>query len=250
MNVVWLNSQLRMEVDVSGEFKELDIFIEGELIDLCIPTLEFAKNSLWYSWFNNSRITRFLEQGIFPNTPELQMEFFETKSKSRVIFIVKTKKGNYKGVVSLSNINRIEGKCDIAIVIDNSVEFRLSPYVAQEAMALITEYAFDTLGINRIFAGQHIAWVGCQQRMELLGYRIEGIHHQAFRKGRAIGDAMSMACRYEHYKQIVESRGRLWDSYEIMKERMSRLPKKPFAIVTSEFLIEEGGEYYSRILSL
>ena len=32
---------------------KLDVFIKGDLIDLCIPTVEFARESDWYSWFNN-----------------------------------------------------------------------------------------------------------------------------------------------------------------------------------------------------
>ena len=38
---------------------ELDSFIEGENIDLCIPTEDFAEKSDWYSWFNNQDITRY-----------------------------------------------------------------------------------------------------------------------------------------------------------------------------------------------
>ena len=54
----------------------LAVYISGETMDLCIPTLEFAKESKWYSWFNNPQLTRYLEQGLFPITPEAQEEFF------------------------------------------------------------------------------------------------------------------------------------------------------------------------------
>ena len=59
--------------------KKLDVYISGETMDLCIPTLEFAKESKWYSWFNNPKLTRYLEQGLFPTTPEAQEEFFSLR---------------------------------------------------------------------------------------------------------------------------------------------------------------------------
>ena len=37
--------------------KKLDVYISGETMDLCIPTLEFAKESQWYSWFNKPRLS-------------------------------------------------------------------------------------------------------------------------------------------------------------------------------------------------
>ncbi len=62
---------------------KLDVFIKGELIDLCIPTAEFAATSNWYNWFNDPKTTRFLEQGIFPNTAEEQLEII-LKKKSPI----------------------------------------------------------------------------------------------------------------------------------------------------------------------
>jgi len=47
---------------------DLQIFIEGKTINLCVPTPEYAQESDWYNWFNDKTITRFLVQGIFPNT--------------------------------------------------------------------------------------------------------------------------------------------------------------------------------------
>ena len=72
--------------------KELDVFIQGETMDLCIPTEAFARESSWYSWFNDPSITRFLEQGLFPNTPEEQVEFFNSQGRDRLILIISNKK--------------------------------------------------------------------------------------------------------------------------------------------------------------
>lgn len=71
---------------------KLDIFIEGETIDLRIPTLEFAEKSDWYKWFNNPHVNQFLEHGIFPNTPQEQVYFFTKERRNRLILIANDKK--------------------------------------------------------------------------------------------------------------------------------------------------------------
>ena len=118
--------------------KKLDVYISGETMDLCIPTLEFAKESKWYSWFNNPKLTQYLEQGLFPTTPEAQEEFFYSQGKDRLIFII-SNKSDYMGVVSLSHINLIKKTCEIATVIDSSVDKRQSPYIALEAIELVNK---------------------------------------------------------------------------------------------------------------
>ena len=55
------------------ELKMLDVFIEGELVDLAIPTEDFAAGDTWYKWFNDKNINKYLEQGLFPNTQKSQI---------------------------------------------------------------------------------------------------------------------------------------------------------------------------------
>ncbi len=68
--------------------KKLDIFISGEYVDLCIPTLDFAQNSQWYSWINNRKLTRYLDkQGLFPNTSDKQKEYLSSQGQDRITLI-------------------------------------------------------------------------------------------------------------------------------------------------------------------
>ena len=84
----------------------LDKFIEGELVDLCIPTMEFARDSEWYSWFNSPKITKYLpELGGFPNTKSDQEKFFAQNKDKRLILIIFNKFNIAKGVISLSAID-------------------------------------------------------------------------------------------------------------------------------------------------
>ena len=60
----------------------LDVFLKGEITDLCIPTEDYALNSDWYSMFNDAKITQYLDHGLYPNTPLKQLEFLRNANKS------------------------------------------------------------------------------------------------------------------------------------------------------------------------
>lgn len=230
--------------------KNLDVFISGETIDLCIPTREFARDSQWYSWFNQPSITRFLEQRIFPNTPEEQENFFVSNLQKRLLFIIATKNHQYKGVISLSSLDFVRGSCEIAIVVDASIEPRLSPYASLEAIARLTEHGFESIGMHRIVAGQHTGLVRWQQRMELLGYKLEGIHCKKFSKAHEVADVVSIACLNEDFILIKRNRGAFWDSLENMKKRIKKLPEANFQDHMTEFFSTVRSEYYQSVFKL
>jgi RimJ/RimL family protein N-acetyltransferase len=228
----------------------LDVFIPGETINLCIPTAAFARESLWYSWFNNQETTRYLDQGVKPNTPELQEQFFLKQANDRLLLIICNIVGQPLGVISLSSIDMVKKTCDVAIVVDANNGKRTTPYISLEAIARITEHGFNALGMEKISAGQHLKLAGWQQRMELLGYRVEGIHRKKFVKGHERADTMSIGCTYEDFLEICAHRGALWDSTDSMKARIGRLPKEKLAERLHSFMNTEGNKYYKKIFEL
>lgn len=227
---------------------ELDIFIEGETIDLRIPTLEFAEKSDWYKWFNNPHVTQFLEHGVFPNTRDKQIEFYLKERDKRLLFVVTNKNGEAIGSTSLTDINYKTQSCGTGTVIGNFIG--LNPLEALEIVARMTEHAFIKMGMKRIVAAQHIGLIPWSHRMSLLGYRIEGIEKKAFVKGVEIVDVIKIACHYEDYQKIINHRnGTLWDSQEKMLERVKLLPKQPIHKKLQAFF-EESNSYYDNIFAL
>ena len=228
---------------------KLDIFIEGENVDLCIPTLEFAKTSEWYSWFNNPHITAHTKYGQFPNTREKQEEFFLANHAAQRLMLIVTNKDNEPlGTVSIANINHQTRSGVLAIIFGKF--FRKNPLEALEAVALITEHAFLQLGLNRIIGGQHINLIQWSQRMSLLGYRVEGIEKNGFVKGREIADMINIACHYEDFQTITKNRnGTIWDSQEKMLQRIKSLPKIPFHKLLQDFM-KDSNSYYQNIFNL
>ena len=230
--------------------KKLDVFIAGETVDLCIPTLEFAKNSQWHSWFNNKKLTRYMRrQGLFPYTADMQVEYFNSQNQDRLILII-SNKSNYMGVVSLSSIDMIKKTCEVATIVDSTIDIQ-SPYIALESVALITQYAFDELGINRISGANHMKLSGWRRRMELLGYMVEGIGTNQSVKGREVADAVMVGCIYDTYQYILSKRsGKLWDSRDLFEKRFKLLPKEDFTKKLHTFYSDERSKYYKKLFNL
>jgi RimJ/RimL family protein N-acetyltransferase len=231
---------------------KLDVFIKGETIDLCIPTREFAFNSNWYSWFNNPLTTRFLEQGITPNTPEDQLKFFDAEktNNSRLILII-SDKSNYVGTVSLSFINHEKKRASVAIVIGEKLpRHEHSKCVALESIARIVEHGMLKMGLNRIDAGQHISLKDWQQKMELIGFKIESLEKNGFVKGNETADSIHIAILQEDYLTIKKKRGKYWDSASKMLARMSILPEESYGDKLGRFYADVREEYYNTIFNL
>ena len=56
---------------------KLKIIIKGEIINLCLPTLEFAKGDVWYKWLNKTIIIKNLKNHYrkLNNTKKKQEKF-------------------------------------------------------------------------------------------------------------------------------------------------------------------------------
>lgn len=201
---------------------KLDNFIMGENVNLCIPTEEFALNSDWYTWFNDKKITRYLQQGVYPNTKEDQKNFLN-KLDNRIIFIISNKKSNYIGTISLSNINILNKTAEIALVLNTKVKYNFLSSL--ESIVLVTEHAFENLGLRLISAGQHIELNKWTNIMQLAGYKIEGIHTNKFIKGLEINDIISISCCVQDYLYLKKIRGKLWDGNKNFLKRIKKIKK-------------------------
>ena len=230
---------------------QLSTFIEGELINLCIPSRDFAKFSKWHSWFNDNRITKYIEQGVYPNSPKKQLDYFDNLEKERITLIITEKNNSAFGVISLSFINLSRKSCDISLIVSNDGNARLRPYMSLEAMALMTEHAFNKVGMHRVNAGQHIKLSGWQTRLELIGYQLEGLHENKFVKGIEVANTMSIAIIRKNYELIIKNRnGKLWDSFVEMKSRVKLIPKIPFVDKLTKFYETERLNYYKKVFLL
>jgi RimJ/RimL family protein N-acetyltransferase len=225
------------------------VFIPGETIDLCVPSIVAVERDGWSDWFNDSETTTSLDQGIWPITLEQQRDFYHSLAadRSRLVLLICGKPGQNaparaRGVVSLSHINLQRRSAEIALVLPNRGERpakgALPPLRGLEAMALLTQHGFERLGLERIGAGQVFPFQrGFNRKLELLGYRTEGVLRHAFAKGRKHYDVFKIGCLYERYARIAELRGgRLWPGNAAMHDLIKALPKASFGDLVKENL--------------
>ena len=249
---------------------KLKIIIKGETINLCQPTKKFAGGEIWYNWLNDPFINNNIDNKYrkIKNTKKKQIAFFINQKKDqRKVFIISTKNHVYKGVVSLSKINKSSKSCDISLITDTKIEPLLSPFAGLEAMALMSNYAFSKLKLKRIDCAFTLIQKSWQQRTELLGYK-----HFFRSKFRATtyspdwcSNIKSMAdleikdlksayyytsLSYKDFKHINKKRGKLWDSMKLMKKRISKLPNETFIDIFNNFLTEDKSSYYNKIFRL
>jgi len=181
----------------------LAVFIQGETIDLCIPTLQYASDSTWYSWFNDLHVTRFMEQGLEVNTQEKQVDFYKGLTNSNRLSLIISDKTDYIGTISLSEINLVKKTGEIALLLGSKSLQPNSDMMALEAMARLTTFAFAQMGIERISAGQHHKLIRWQQKLELIGYKIEGIKKQGLEKGERWQMELQLRSRSKSIKSLL-----------------------------------------------
>jgi len=150
-------------------------FLRGKYTYLRVPDVEQdVLKGNWHNWFNNEKITKYLYHGVYPNTRIKQAEFVESALKRKdmvLLAIVDSKSNAMCGVISLNRIDLLNRRSEIAIVMG---DVKYSPGVPLEAMALMTQYGFDKLNLNKIYAGQHVGLWKWINTLELIGYKLEG----------------------------------------------------------------------------
>jgi RimJ/RimL family protein N-acetyltransferase len=225
------------------------VFIPGETVDLCVPSIVAVERDGWADWFNDAGTTHSLDQGVWPVTLEQQREFYHSlrADRTRLVLLICSKSdrdvtARALGVVSLSQINLMRRSAEIALVLPSRAERpskgELPLLRGLEAMALMTQHGFERLGLERIGAGQVFPFQrGFNRKLELLGYWTEGVLRHAFAKGRNHYDVFKIACLHERYEKIVQLReGKLWPGNAAMHELIKELPKTSFADMVKERL--------------
>ncbi len=236
----------------NNNVSSLDVFIEGETIDLCVASCDEYILNQWYRWFNKSEITKYLIHGIYPNTIDLQREYCNSimTDKTKIVLLIRPKnQEKIIGVASLSSINYSQRQCDFAMVIGDRTSGKGSLFYGMEAKARMTQYAFDIVGVDRINSGQVDELDRWQKWQILFGYQIEGILRNKFIKGNMSYDAYISSCLEEDYRKIIDKReGVLWPGKSNLLDMMRAIPSKTLIDEFSDWLPKKQKQYWHNVL--
>ena len=122
----------------------------GKTIYLRAPEKEDVEGK-WYQWFSDPEVTQYLSDRWWPNTVELQAQFFESiqNTKDRLVLCICAKETDeHIGICSLSSINWVHRYADIALIIGDS-KYR-NGTVAIDTLALLADIAFNRLNLMNL----------------------------------------------------------------------------------------------------
>jgi RimJ/RimL family protein N-acetyltransferase len=224
-----------------------ELFIEGELVDLCIPNTSAIDNDGWHSWFNKISDLQYTGHGIFPNTRAKQEAFLQNLDDNQRLVLLVCKKTDKSavGVVSLENIDLTFRQALFAINIGIPEKLASPGLAALEAVALISEHGFKELGLNRIHGGQ--AYPGLRswnQLLEIIGYQTDGIERKAMRRGNQYYDKLEISLLYDDYLELLDHRGGLWPSLSEIKKLLKKQPSISFAEKLDDEIIKIRKDHF------
>jgi len=207
-----------------------DVFLAGELVDLVVPNARAIHEDGWHTWFNDQALTRNMEQGMYPKSAQTQEQYLAEllASPSRLALMIKPKEEDaLVGICSLSKISHVTRQADFAMVVARRNASFKSSFFGMEAKCLMTEHAFETMGLERINSYQSTALKDWQRWQILFGYKMEGIMRKAFRKGHRTYDLMVSGCLLDDYLALKKLRGgKLWPGQERIMALIRDLPKE------------------------
>jgi RimJ/RimL family protein N-acetyltransferase len=234
-----------------AESPNYDVFLAGELVDLVVPNARAIHTDRWYAWLNDQELTRNMEQGMYPKTAQTQEAYLAEllASPSRLALMIKPKDEDaVVGICSLSKISHVTRQADFAMVVARRSASFKSAFSGMEAKCLMTEHAFETIGLERINSYQSTALKDWQRWQILFGYKMEGIMRKAFRKGHRTYDLMVSGCLLEDYLSLKALRGgRLWPGQEKIMALIRDLPKESLEEKLQQALAATIGDHYAKI---
>lgn len=160
----------------------------------------------YVGWLNDYEVTRYLETGKFPSTPEAirkYLERFQDSTTNFIFAIVDRETDQHIGNVTLNRINWIHRTADTGLMIGRK-EFRGRGY-AFEAWSLVLEYAFQRLGLRKIIAGAIADNAASIAVLKKLGFRVEGRLRQEFLVDGEYRDGVRLGLLREEFHKYVQS---------------------------------------------
>jgi RimJ/RimL family protein N-acetyltransferase len=130
----------------------------------------------YFQWLNDYEVTRYLESGHFPNTPEAMEAYYSSKTASPTdaMFAIADRRNDQMiGTVKLGSINWIHRHAEYGIMIGAKTCWGQG--YGAEVARLVLAYGFDRLNLHKITLGVYADHVAAIRSYEKVGFRREGL---------------------------------------------------------------------------
>jgi len=153
-------------------------FLKDEKIKLIRFSEKFI-TAEYVSWLNDHSVTQYLCTGRLPVSEDDVKILKDSRTNVRFA-IVYTEKGSfeYVGTISLNNIDWVSRKGDIGYMLGKSSFWGRG--IASRAIGLVSDYAFNRLGLNKVTAGVVEGNIGSAKALEKNGFKQYGTNPQDY----------------------------------------------------------------------
>jgi RimJ/RimL family protein N-acetyltransferase len=161
-------------------------FLRGERCSLR-PLRREDVDGGWADWFNDPEVTRHMYRGVFPNTREEQLAFYESiaagDQSNLVLAIAAEPGGEHVGTIGLHRIDWVNRSAEYGIVVGE--ESARGRGIGTEATRLICRHGFERLNLHRIWLGVLASHESAIRMYQGLGFQEEGrLREELLRDGR------------------------------------------------------------------
>jgi RimJ/RimL family protein N-acetyltransferase len=157
----------------------------------------------YVSWINNNEINQYLESRFRVQTLESVRSFIDAMNSSPVdalfgIFLHDTQE--HIGNIKIGNIDTFHRRAEVGLIIGKRAAWGKG--YATEAIALITQYAFEELNLNKLFAGMYAENLGSYKAFIKCGWKHVGtLKEHCFSHGKYSDEFLVEICKSEYTKK-------------------------------------------------
>lgn len=170
-----------------------NLFLDGDKVALApLEKDAFCRNMA--VWVHDDQATRYMLTGVFPMTHEaLQREYERIGGNNAdiVLAVMRKEDGAFVGTAGLYAIAWQARNAEFRIFLGDRSAWNGG--LGTEAAALLVQYAFDRLNLNKVWLGVNEANKGAIKSYEKAGFVHEGkLRQEVYRNGRYY-DALRMS---------------------------------------------------------
>lgn len=135
----------------------------------------------YVSWLNDPAVNRYLESRFGPHTEESVRAYVKGllgDPANAFMAILENETGEHVGNIKLGPIHPFHRSGDIGILLGEPRTWGKG--YATEAIALLCQHAFATLGLHKVTAGCYHTNVGSIRAFQRAGFAIEGVRRSQF----------------------------------------------------------------------
>lgn len=177
----WYFDELILNIDrLRGGGRMVEPFLVGCDIYLRRLTKKDLEGN-YFNWLNDHEVTRWMQHGLFPNSEEKMLSFYNaiSNSTSDLIFAIALKDGDcHIGNIGIHKIHSFFRSAEIGILIGEKDCWGKG--FGEQAVRLVVEHAFLRLNLHRLFAGAVVNNMGSVQMFKKVGFQKEGILRDAY----------------------------------------------------------------------